>query len=177
VTGPPGDTFEAFYAANAGPLVGRLYLVAGSMDEARDCVQEAFARAWVRWDTLRRHDSNPAAWVHTVAYRIVISGWRRRQAQRRALHRHGLPDPVPAPSPDAVAVAEALSRLPAGQRAVIVLHYYEDLSVEQIANALKLSPSGVKSRLMRARAALAPLLEEHEPMHPNASGGAACPTT
>jgi len=162
-------TFERFYTAHAGRLVGQLYLVAGSMDEARDCVQEAFARAWVHWENLRHQNTEPVGWVYTVAYRIIMSRWRRSQAQRRALHRHGQPPPEPPPSADAVAVARALAALPAGQRAVIVLHYYQDLPVDEIARALGLSPSGVKSRLMRARAALAPLLADGDPSanHPS----------
>ena len=156
-------TFEAFYAVHSGRLVGQLYLVAGSLEEARDCAQEAFARAWLHWDRLRRDDANPVAWVHQVGYRIAISGWRRRQAHRRALHRSGLPDPAAPPSADAVAVARALSHLPEGQRAVIVLPYYQDLPVEEIARILELSPSGVKSRLARARAALDPLLSDRAP--------------
>jgi len=158
-----GMSYDEFYTAHAGRLVSQLYLIAGSMEEARDCVQDAFARAWLHWDTLSGDGANPVAWVHTVAYRIAVSGWRRRQAQRRALQRHGPPRAAPPPSPDAVAVAAALSRLPAGQRAVIVLHYYQDLPVDAIAQALKLSPSGVKTRLVRARAALAPLLRDDAP--------------
>jgi RNA polymerase sigma-70 factor (ECF subfamily) len=156
-------SFEEFYTANAGRLVAQLYLVAGSMEEARDCVQDAFARAWLHWEALSRPDANPVAWVHTVGYRIAISGWRRRQAHRRALERHGTPRPAPPPSPDAVAVAAALAELPPGHRAVIILHYFEDQPIEQIARVLKLTPSGVKPRLMRARATLAPLLAEHDP--------------
>lgn len=159
-------SFAAFYAAHAGQLVARLYLVAGSMEEARDCVQDAFARAWLRWDTLSRPEANPVAWVHTTGYRIAISGWRRRQAHRRAVERHGAPRPAPPPSPDAVAVASALAQLPPGHRAVIILHYFEDQPIERIARVLALTPSGVKSRLARARVALAPLLADGETARP-----------
>jgi RNA polymerase sigma-70 factor (ECF subfamily) len=158
--GDPGPSFEDFYAGHAGRLITQLYLVAGSMEEARDCVQDAFARAWLHWDELRRDGANPVAWVNTVGYRIAVSGWRRRRAARRALDRSGPAQVIPPPSPDTVAVAAALARLTPGQRAVVVLHYYADLRVEEIAAALNLTPSGVKSRLARARTALGPLLSE-----------------
>jgi RNA polymerase sigma-70 factor (ECF subfamily) len=59
-----------------------------------------------------------------------------------------------------IAVRDALAALPQGQRAALVLHYYEGLPVEKIATVLGLSVSGVKSRLARGRAALVPLLDE-----------------
>ncbi len=67
---------------------------------------------------------------------------------------------MPGPSADAVAVTHALAGLPHGQRAAVVLHYFVGLRVEEIADVLGLTPSGVKTRLMRARAALGPLLQD-----------------
>ena len=53
---PPGGegAFEALYLGNLNRLVSQLYLVTGDLEEARDCVQEAFSRAWLRWDRLQR---------------------------------------------------------------------------------------------------------------------------
>jgi RNA polymerase sigma-70 factor (ECF subfamily) len=62
-----------------------------------------------------------------------------------------------------VAVRDALARLPQGQRAALVLHYYyEGLSVDTIARTLGLCPDGVKARLSRGRAALQPLLADRQ---------------
>jgi RNA polymerase sigma-70 factor (ECF subfamily) len=155
-----GGGFEDLYAAHLARLVTQVYFVTGDVEEARDCVQEAFARAWLRWDRLSREAVDPIAWVSTVAYRIAVSRWRRRQASGRALRRLGPPPAVPGPSPDAVAVTHALAGLPHGQRAAVVLYYFVGLRVEEIADVLGLSSSGVKTRLMRARAALGPLLQE-----------------
>jgi RNA polymerase sigma-70 factor (ECF subfamily) len=157
-----GRGFEDLYAAHLARLVTQVYFVTGDVEEARDCVQEAFARAWLRWDRLSREVSDPIAWVSTVAYRIAVSGWRRRQVSGRAVRRLGPPPPMPGPSADAVAVTRALAGLPHGQRAAIVLHYFVGLRVEEIAGVLGLTASGVKSRLARARAALGPLLEDEE---------------
>lgn len=56
-------SFEDFYAASASRLVTQLYLVTGDQEEARDCAQEAFARAWLRWGTLGAEAVNPFGWV------------------------------------------------------------------------------------------------------------------
>jgi RNA polymerase sigma-70 factor, ECF subfamily len=155
-------SYEEFYSAAAGRLVTQLFLVTGDVEEARDCVQEAFARAWVRWETLSRDTLDPFGWVYTVGYRIAVSRFRRRMAYSRALRRSSPPGSIPGPTPEVVAVRDALATLPHGQRAALVLHYYQQLSVEEIARVLQISPSGVKSRLVRGRAALAPLLSEGE---------------
>jgi RNA polymerase sigma-70 factor (ECF subfamily) len=157
-----GRDFDVVYRDNLRRLVAQAYLVTGDVEEARDCVQEAFARAWVRWDRLSVEVDDPVAWLSTVTYRIAISGWRRRQAAKGALRRLGRPQPCPPPSVEAVLVATALARLPPGQRAVVVLHYYEGQRVEDIARTLSLSVSAVKSRLLRARTALGPLVDGKE---------------
>ena len=196
-------TFEAFYAGSARRLLTQLYLVTGDVEEARDCLQEAFARAWTRWDAGRGRATGPAgpdgsaardgsgdrsgeggdedgdredggiggraghedpfAWVYTVGYRIAVSRFRRRLAFSRALRRTPDPAPVPGPGPDVTAVRDALATLPHGQRAALVLHYYQGLSVDEIAPVLGVTPSAVKSRLARGRAALAPLLADELP--------------
>ena len=94
--------------------------------------------------------------MYRVAYRIAISDRRRRLAHRRALLRSGPGSEVPQPGPDAVWVATALAQLPPGQRAAIVLHYYDDLDVQQIARTLGLTPSG---RHERPRDPQRPVLE------------------
>ena len=70
------ESFDAFYAASFGRLVGQIYAMCGSVTEAQDCVQEAFIRAWDRRRTLDV-DQAPEAWVRTVAYRLAVSRWRR----------------------------------------------------------------------------------------------------
>jgi RNA polymerase sigma-70 factor (ECF subfamily) len=167
---PSGGSFEAFYAGSSGRLVTQLFLVTGDVEEARDCVQEAFARAWLRWDSIQRDTTGPFAWVYTVGYRIAVSRFRRRMACSRALRRTGPPVDVPGPAPEMFVVRDALATLPQGQRAALVLHYYEGLGVDDVARTLGISASGVKSRLARGRAALAPLLAEGDEAH-GAAGG------
>lgn len=163
-------SFEDLYTATAGRLVAQLFVTTGDLEEARDCVQEAFARAWLRWDALCVDDTDPIAWVYTVGYRIAVSRFRRRVAHLRAVRRSGPSPQVSGPTGDTLAVRDALAALPHGQRAALVLHYYEGLTVEAIARVLGVTPSAVKSRLARGRAAMHHLVEDG-PGRPGARPG------
>src|SRR5680860_1037261 len=76
--GEMGDTsgFDSLYAASVSRLTGQLYLLTGDREEARDCVQEAFERAWLRWTRISTTE-DPEAWVRTVARRLAVSRWRK----------------------------------------------------------------------------------------------------
>ena len=152
-------SFDAFYTAQAPALVRQLHAMTGDLTVAQDCVQEACARAWQRWDVVGDYDV-PAAWVRTVAWRLALSRLRRARVGLGLLRRHGPPPDAPPASPDHVALVAALRRLPEAQRRALVLHHLCDLSVEQVA-AETGSPTGtVKARLSRGRAALAALLTD-----------------
>jgi RNA polymerase sigma-70 factor (ECF subfamily) len=153
------DDFEAFYQASYARLVGQLTVMTGSLEDAEDAVQEAFARASTRWATVRDYDL-PEAWVRRVALNLATSGLRRTRRQRAALARLRLPTTQAAQSIDRLAIQAGLGRLPLHYRQVLVLHYGADLSVEQVAQQLRLPTGTVKSRLVRARAALGVYLEE-----------------
>jgi RNA polymerase sigma-70 factor, ECF subfamily len=62
--------FDEFYAETATRVVTQVYMMTGDLAEAEDAVQEAYARAWLRWPRVGAY-ADPAAWVRTVAYRIV----------------------------------------------------------------------------------------------------------
>jgi RNA polymerase sigma-70 factor (ECF subfamily) len=151
--------FEAFYQASYARLVGQLTVMTGSREDAEDAVQEAFARASTRWATVRDYDM-PEAWVRRVALNLATSGLRRTRRQRAALARLRLPTTEAAHATDRLAIQAGLGRLPLHYRQVLVLHYGADLSVEQVAQQLRLPTGTVKSRLVRARAALGVYLEE-----------------
>jgi len=154
--------FEALYGASGPSLVRQLYALTGDMEEARDVVQEAFARAWNRWGTVAACDS-PAAWVRRVAYRIAVSNWRKARNASVAWARRGPEADVGPIEPDTVALTVALRALPVQQRRVIVLHYLADMSIEQIC-AETGSPAGsVKVWLSRGRTALAAQLRALDP--------------
>ena len=153
------NDFGAFYRASYPRLVGQLTVMTGSLEDAEDAVQEAFARASTRWPRLRDYDL-PEAWVRRVALNLATSGLRRTRRQRAALARLQLPSTEAGHTTDRLAIQAGLGRLPLHYRQVLVLRYGADLSVEQVAQQLRLPTGTVKSRLARARAALGVYLEE-----------------
>lgn len=154
------EEFDAFYVASFSRVVGQVYAMVGDRDDAQECVQEAFVRAWSHRAQLDQAHA-PEAWVRTTAYRLAVSRWRRvvrsRRSPDRALRDGPLPSP---PGPDHVALVAALRRLPEEQRRAIVLHHIADLPVADVASETGAPIGTVKARLSRGRAALALLLDE-----------------
>jgi RNA polymerase sigma-70 factor (ECF subfamily) len=152
--------FDAFYAASFRRLVGQVYAMIGSREEATECVQEAFVRAWSHRNKIEK-DHAPEAWVRTTAYRLAVSRWRRRKrgerAPDRAVQQIGH---AAAPNESRVALMTALQRLPEDQRRAIVLHHLCDLPVKDVASEVGVPEGTVKARLSRGRTALAALLGE-----------------
>ena len=155
-------TFDAFYSGSVQRLTGQLYAMTGSRAEAEDCVQEAYARAWQRWDKVSGY-CDPEAWVRTVAYRVSVSAWRKAANMRAAHRRHGVPADTRGLSPDYVAIIAALRKIPSRQRQAIVLYHLVGLSVDEIAKETGAASGTVKARLSRGRQALAPHLTEADP--------------
>ncbi|MDI6097026.1 SigE family RNA polymerase sigma factor [Actinoplanes sp. NEAU-A12] len=156
---PASEAVSALFRSRYARLVGVVALVSGSRAEAEDCVQDAFLKAFDRWDHVSRLES-PEAWVRTVALRLSSNRRRKARNMFKALTRHGPPRDEPSPEADQVDVARALRRVSTGQRQVVVLHYLVGLGVDEIARELRVAPGTVKSRLSRARVVLGPLLRE-----------------
>jgi RNA polymerase sigma-70 factor (ECF subfamily) len=148
------DGFEAFYAAAYRRVVGQVFALLGDLQEAEDVTQDAFAKASFHWKRIAAYDQ-PEAWVRRVAFNQAHNSSRRARRWRVALARHGPPAPVPAVSADRLDLHRALRRLAPRHREVLVLRYVAELSVEEVAGQLRLPPGTVKSRLSRARSALA----------------------
>ena len=156
------DTFEEFYAHDYARLVAAIGLAVGDAEAAREAVDEALARAWEHG---RKEDiESLAGWVRVVALNVARSEFRRRSAERRASERllARADHPVNGDSAAALDVARALSKLSRRQREVMVLHYFLDVSVRDIANDLRLSEGTVKAFLHRGRAALANEMTQSE---------------
>jgi RNA polymerase sigma-70 factor (ECF subfamily) len=150
--------FDDFYAATARRVIRHAYALTGNIADAQDVAQEAFARAWQRWDSVRACDS-PEAWVRRVATNLATSRFRRDRTARAAAHQLIARD-VPEISPDTVALIAGLRQLPERQRVVLVLHYLADLPVGQIAAELRCPVGSVKAWLSRGRDALAAALAD-----------------
>lgn len=161
--------FDDFYTASFDRLVGQVYAMIGDRDEATECVQEAFVRAWSHRRNLD-HSRAPEAWVRTTAYRLAVSRWRRTVRARRDPDRAMQPghhvDPV---SADHVALVRALQQIPEAQRRAVVLHHVCDLPVAAIAAETGVAEGTVKARLSRGRAALMSLLDDGTGMTEGAS--------
>ena len=150
--------FEELYTSAFGRLVGQLFLVTGNLHEAEEVVQEAFTRAAGCWPRLRDYDL-PEMWVRRVAINLATDGRRRVQRRLAVLAQLDADAVVPPISEDGLAVAAALRTLPRRHREVVVLHYLLDLPVQEVARQLAVPVGTVKSRLARARSALAAQLD------------------
>lgn len=140
------DDFDEFYRAHVPGLCRALYVGFGDLALAEECTQEAFVRAWQRWNRL---DLQPVAWTRRVAWNLAIDQLRKDGRRSRREERVSSPNVTSDQSvSEAMAVLHPLS---AEHRAVMVLHYLEDLSVADVGQTLGVSSGTVKSRLSRAR--------------------------
>jgi RNA polymerase sigma-70 factor (sigma-E family) len=146
------EEFIEFVTAAGSRLRRTAFLMTGNWHEAEDLTQSALARLYVAWPRVRVERAEPYA--RTVLVRIVVDA--RRRFWRRERPTGDVPDVVvPAASPeDRLDLAQALDLLPVGQRAVLVLRFWEDWSVEEVAIALAISAGTVKSRTSRGLEAL-----------------------
>jgi RNA polymerase sigma-70 factor (sigma-E family) len=151
---PPSDAdYTEFVQASWPALYRTAYLIMGDRDLAEDLVQTALAKTYASWGKVR--DLGAArgyartTLVNTATSWFRKKGWRNEQPTE-TLHEHAYDeDPTVRPT-----VMHALAQLPPRQRAVIVLRYYDDLSVADTARALACAEGTVKSQTSDALAAL-----------------------
>ncbi|RKT51561.1 SigE family RNA polymerase sigma factor [Saccharothrix australiensis] len=152
--------FAEFVDARAPALRRTAYLLCGDWHRAEDLVQTALTRLYVAWPRLGR-DGPLDAYARKVLVRTAIDE-SRRGFRRRETVVASLPEtPVPGADPADFDVRDALAALPAGQRAVVVLRYWEDLSVADTARLLGRSEGTVKSQAAKGLATLRRLLGHH----------------
>ena len=152
------------------------YRMLGEPEAAEDAAQESFLRAY---QNLQRYDRNRpfATWLLSIAAHYCIDKLRRRKLSVFSLDEENdegmafeIADPA-SPNPEAESVKREerdrlhilLKDLDATDRAAIVLRYWNDYSEIEIAESLNLTVSAVKSRLHRARRALAGMWQEDKP--------------
>lgn len=134
-------------------IVRTAYLMLGDREAAEDVAQEAFVRLYARWRRISRYDK-PGAWVRRVAIRLASRARRRPVV---SITRDPQAPMEGSPDPD---LRAALMRLPANQRAAVVLHYLEDLPVAEVAVLMGCAPSTARVHLHRGRKRLATMLGE-----------------
>jgi RNA polymerase sigma-70 factor (ECF subfamily) len=152
------DEFDAFYRGTVARLHRYAYGLSANAAEAQDLVQEAYARAWQRWDRLRGYE-DAEAWLRLVVTRLATDSWRRLGVRRAAAAAHRPSPPASPPTEDVVLLVTALRTLPTALRRALALHYLLDRSVAEIAVETGASAGTVKSWLSRGRAALAEALD------------------
>lgn len=148
--------FREFAEARTGQLFrSGCLLTSGDTHLAEDLVQETLGRMYVAWGRPAVRQGNPAAYAQTVLVRAFLAHQRRRSAGERP--SDNLPEPEAAGGSDPslrLTLLDALRRLPPKDRAVVVLRYWEDRSIEETADALHLSSAAVRTRSSRALARL-----------------------
>ena len=144
----------AEYIAGRHSMLRRsAYLLCGDVHQADDLVQSTLVKVVLARRRLQRIDSLDAYTRRTLHSTFISS---RRRLWRREYPHADLPDSaVPDPDVDlGLAVREALQLLPSRQRAVVVLRFWEDLSVQATADVLGIGEGTVKSHTSRAMATL-----------------------
>jgi len=152
---------ERFCAAAWPRLVAAVSHHCGDVHVAEELVQEALVRACRKWPYVSSLAS-PEGWTYRVAVNLSTSAWRSRRAEQRARQRHGPPraHDQPAPVEDQLLVRDALRRLTPKQRDAVILRYLLDLSVEQAAEAMGMTPGALRATTHRANGRLRELLTD-----------------
>ena len=154
--------FERLYQTSYGKILGTLTAMLGDRSAAEDCAQDAFERAYKKWDTWQ--PIAPAeAWVHRIAINAAVSYQRKMRLREvgeviRRIGRPGL-GPDPQASVEHRDLVDALALLPPKQAAAIVLRHYHGYTNRAIAQALGIPERTVASRLAVAKARLRVMLQ------------------
>jgi RNA polymerase sigma-70 factor (sigma-E family) len=154
--------FDAFAAGAWDPLLRTGYLMTGDAKDAEDLVQETLLKVARRWNRVRSMD-HPAAYARRILINLVLHDADRRSRQRAELWpQDGQAETVDESAARALREVDdlaefrcALSQLPTRQRAVLVLRYWADLPVAEVADILGCSEGTVTSTASRAAARLA----------------------
>jgi len=146
----PQEGVEAVYRADAERLWRAIYAFGGDAEIANDAVAEAFAQVLNRGAAVR----DPAAWTWRTAFRIAAGAMKAR-ATGEAVQATPVEHSDRYGDPDLLA---ALRQLPEAQRAAVILFYYADLPIRDIAARLGSNSLAVRANLSRGRGRLRQLL-------------------
>ena len=152
--------FSAFFGAEYARITRTVFLVLHDRGHAEEITQDAFMQLLDRWATVSEYEQ-PGAWVRRVAIRMAVRHLRRERMRSLLERRTQL---APERSEDLTLpqseVLEAVRQLPTNQRVAVVLHYFEDRPVADIADALGCAPATARVHLHKARQRLAAILQE-----------------
>jgi RNA polymerase sigma-70 factor (sigma-E family) len=162
---PDEVEFAELVAGRSQVLRRTAYLLCGDWHLAEDLVQITFTKLYAAWGRVRS-DGNIDAYLRKTLVRSHIDEKRRAWWRRESPATGRLPElPAPdgTPGADRDLLVAALRRIPPGQRAVLVLRFWEDQSVEDTARLVGCSPGTVKSQTARGLAALRAVIAEQAP--------------
>jgi RNA polymerase sigma-70 factor (sigma-E family) len=154
------DDFSEYFAARAHALRATAYLLCGDWHRAEDITQVAMTKLYLAWPRLREHGMD--AYARKVVVHTFLAENRRLWRRREQL-TESLPEPAveSGDTEGRMLLEAALRTVPPRQRAVLVLRYWNDLSVEDTAEVLDCSVGTVKSQAARGIAALRKRLGPH----------------
>lgn len=165
------DAFEVLVERYKDAVQNLAYRMLGNVTEAEDVTQEVFVRAYTQLATYKPAHKF-STWLLSIASHLAIDQLRRRRFLALPLEDvpflEWIADLGTGPEQSALQgeqqdeIQAYLQRLPGKYRAVIVLRYWYDLSYEEIATALNLTPALVKARLHRARELLARYINDNK---------------
>lgn len=148
--------FAMFFRTEYPGVVRTAYLVLQDREAANDVAQDAFTKILSHWGRVSRYD-RPDAWVRKVAIRLAIKIARK---QRLRIASSPQTEPTTDQTPVDLDLLRAVGALPAAQRAAVVLFYFEDRPVAEVAEIMDCSASTAKVHLHRARKRLSEQLGE-----------------
>ncbi|MED5370088.1 MAG: RNA polymerase sigma factor [Myxococcota bacterium] len=160
--GDDPSAFDALFRRYAGKLNAFFLRQIGDPEAARDLVQQSFLQLH-----RARRDYQPGApfrpWIYTIAANLRRMHHRRRARKPEVAYEPDAHEPSVGPkasTPEQRAVRRALMAVNEGQREVLILHWYQGLPMEEVAQVLGISRSAAKVRAHRAYKALQALLGE-----------------
>ena len=157
--------FAEYFAARSDAMRGTAFLLCGDWHRAEDLTQVAFTKLYLAWDRVSRHEALDG-YVRQMLFRAFLDerrlGWWHRVRVTDVPLDGATHDRSP---DDRMAMLAALSAVPARQRAVLILRYWEDLSVEETATLLSCTTGTVKSQAARGLQTLRTHLESSSHSH------------
>ncbi|RSM71593.1 SigE family RNA polymerase sigma factor [Kibdelosporangium aridum] len=152
--------FADYFAARSDAMRRTAYLLCGDWHRAEDLVQVTFTKLYLAWRRITRHDALDA-YARKTLVRTFLSERRLGWFRKESVSDEPADIPINQAGPeDRMVLQEALKQVPPGQRAVLVLRYWEDMSVDETAGTLNCSTGTVKSQAARGLQTLRDLLTD-----------------
>lgn len=157
------SAFEALYREHVGRVYALCLRLSGDPAQAEELTQDAFVRAWAKLE-LFRGDAAFSSWLYRLALNVVFASQRSERRRRARVRTMGessrSQERVAEPAPGTrIDLERAIRSLPAGARAVFVLHDIDGYDHNEIAELMGVAPGTSKAQLHRARRLLREALE------------------